>query len=370
MNPGSLSLDSQQDSTRRRHHPPGPSQALRSAPYQACNREYLDKLLNIFRQSQLPGKEYAEHYLLRLYRKNCRPSTLALNHTSIKLFLKFVRDNHGITHPDNVTRPIIEAFVEHEQDRGLKPVSVNGRLISVYAFLGFLVENGVIPPDVLRKKVRVKIPEALPRAIDPEDIRALLAAIDHVRDRAMILMLLRTGMRIGELLDLKIPEINLREKKVIIYEAQKTRVGRIVYFSDDGKEALTAWLKARDPKREFIFYAQGRSRLTYAGARVRFKKYLESAGLSAKGYTIHCLRHTFASELLNAGLRLECLQNLLGHTNLEVTRRYARLTDRTREDEYFRAMAIIEEGVTGGHYRFDHKLQETPEEEKLLTPNG
>jgi len=176
-------------------------------------------------------------------------------------------------------------------------------------------------------------------------------------------------MRIGELLDLRIPEINLREKKVIIYEAQKTRVGRVVYFSDDGKEALTSWLKARNPNKEFVFYGQGRSSLTYAGARVRFVKCIERAGLSAKGYTIHCLRHTFASELLNAGMRLECLQHLLGHTSLEVTRRYARLTDKTREEEYFRAMTIIEKGVAGGHYRFDHKLQETPEEEELLTTN-
>jgi integrase len=102
---------------------------------------------------------------------------------------------------------------------------------------------------------------------------------------------------------------------------------------------------------------------------VRFVKYIERAGLSAKGYTVHCLRHTFASELLNAGMRLECLQQLLGHTSLEVTRRYARLTDKTREEEYFRAMTIIEKGAAGGHYRFDHKLQETPEEEELLTAN-
>jgi site-specific recombinase XerD len=81
-----------------------------------------------------------------------------------------------------------------------------------------------------------------------------------------------------------------------------------------------------------------------------FIKYLCSAGLAHKGYTIHCLRHTFASELLNAGMRLECLQKLLGHTSVEVTRRYARLTDKTREEEYFKAMEKIEKGEIDGHY--------------------
>ena len=70
------------------------------------------------------------------------------------------------------------------------------------------------------------------------------------------------------------------------------------------------------------------------------------AGLEHKGYTLHSLRHTFATELLNAGMRLECLQVLLGHHNIEETRRYARLSDRTREEEYFRAMDKIEKGGT------------------------
>lgn len=84
-----------------------------------------------------------------------------------------------------------------------------------------------------------------------------------------------------------------------------------------------------------------------------FMKYLKKAGLSHKGYTLHCLRHTFASEMLNAGMRLECLQPLLGHSNIEVTRRYAKLTDKTREEEYFRAMEIIEKGEIDGDYRLD-----------------
>ena len=83
---------------------------------------------------------------------------------------------------------------------------------------------------------------------------------------------------------------------------------------------------------------------------MRFEKCVERAGLKGKGYTLHCLRHTFATELLNAGMRLECLQPLLGHSCLEMTRRYARLTDKTREEEYFRAMAIIERGEAGDEY--------------------
>jgi integrase/recombinase XerD len=354
MIPGTVVSDSEHPPIQDVHLPAGPSPVFLRAPRRSENREYLDKQIDLFRQSELPGKEHAERYLSHLHRKNCRSGTIESNQISIKFFLKFVGDQQGITYLDQVTRRSIEAFVEHEQDRGLKAKTVSVRLMVVHAFLRFLVDREVIDPNVLRKKIRVKVPDALPKAIDPEDIKALLAAIDHVRDRAMFLMLLRTGMRIGELLDLKISEINLLEKKVIIYEAQKTRTGRVVYFSDDGKEALSSWLKARDPEKEFVFYGQGRSRLGYTGAQLRFEKHIEAAGLSAKGYTIHCLRHTFASELLNAGMRLECLQALLGHTSLEVTRRYARLTDKTREEEYFRAMALIEKGAAGGHYRFDN----------------
>ena len=94
--------------------------------------------------------------------------------------------------------------------------------------------------------------------------------------------------------------------------------------------------------------------MTYATARNIFVKYIEKAELSGKEYTLHCLRHTCASELLNAGMRLECVQALLGHSCIEMTRRYARLTDKTREEEYFRAMAKIERGEIDGNYQLDN----------------
>jgi integrase len=172
----------------------------------------------------------------------------------------------------------------------------------------------------------------------------------------MVLMLLRTGMRIGEFLALRVEDIDLGEQKVFIHEARKTGTGRVVYFSSDAKDALVAWLDRKDPREDVLAYGKKYESITYAAARAMFVGYLKKAGLLHKGYTLHCLRHTFASELLNAGMRLETLQPLLGHTSLEVTRRYARLTDKTREEEYFRAMALIEKGEIYGNYRFDHRL--------------
>ena len=99
--------------------------------------------------------------------------------------------------------------------------------------------------------------------------------------------------------------------------SEKTQVGRVVSFSDDAREALQAWLAERDPHQQQLFHAWGRDSLSYTAARVIFLKYLTKAGLSQKGYSLHSLRHTFASELLNAGLRLDCLQQWLGHAKLD-----------------------------------------------------
>ena len=186
----------------------------------------------------------------------------------------------------------------------------------------------------------------------------------------MILVLLRTGMRICELLALRRSDVNIKERKITIREGAKTRRGRITYFSDDCRDALKSWLERRDSHKEFLFYAHGRETFSYSSAWVMFDRYLKRAGLAHKGYTIHGLRHTFASELLNARMRLECLQPLLGHDSVQVTRRYARLTDKSREQEYFRAMAIIERGGIDGTYRLDHQLPTISQETKRLTPHG
>lgn len=268
-------------------------------------KETFEKLSLKLREMDLPGIEFAEKYLYHLYSRNRRPNTLELNCTSIRFFLEFL-NTKGIDCIEAISRKDVEAFIEHEQDRGMKPMTVRGRLGLIKAFLRYLIEEGVVRHEVLSKRISVKVPDALPKAIAPEDVKALLAMIDNTRNRALVLMLLRTGMRIGKLLALRIQDIDLREQKVFIHEARKTGMGRVVYFSADAKDALVAWLEQKDPREDVLAYGKKYESITYAAARTMFLRYLKKAELLHKGYTLHCLRHTFASELLNAGMRLEC----------------------------------------------------------------
>jgi len=298
---------------------------------------------------ELPAKEHLECYMHHKWRLNHKPRTLQSSFTSVMLFLDFYGKS-GKRELREMERADLEAFIEQEQDRGLRISTVRTRLACIIAFLHFLMEQEIIPSSVLKRGIKLKLPEVLPRAMNPSDVRKLLGVIDDIRDRALFLLLLRTGIRIGEALGLRLNDLDIKGRKVHLFEGEKNSMGRVVYLSDDALFAIKLWLRRGNKSKEFVFNGRSNGHLCYSTGRGLFMKYLRKAGLDQKSYTVHCLRHTFASELLNAGTRLECLQQLLGHQDIEVTRRYARLTDTTREEEYFRAMAVIEKGGINGDY--------------------
>lgn len=174
----------------------------------------------------------------------------------------------------------------------------------------------------------------------------------------------------GELLQVKMNDIVLPERKILLYLGEKNYLGRVVYFSEDAEHALLEWLRVRDKQKEYLFYSPTRETLGYVAAWMVMKKALKRAGLSGKGYSLHSLRHTFATDMLNAGLRLEVLQQLLGHKTIEITMRYARMSDTTRKDEYYKAMTAIEQGKEHESYRVSTQLQAVFEEKKLLTSHS
>jgi integrase/recombinase XerD len=340
---------------------------LRFKSHPEGSLETLVKILKRLALMDFPGKDQVAAYLRHLTHGNRRPRTLYSRFSAIVLFLGLIRDS-GKTGLEAITRSDVEAFIEHEQDRGINITTIKTRLVSVQAFLRYLVEEGIVAGEIFSRRIRLQLPERLPRAMDPDDLRKLLSVIHDIRDRALIMILLRTGMRIGELLNTKVTDVHIKEQRIEIYEGEKNRLGRVVYLSDDVVLALRKWLKKRNPSEECLIYTRmGADRMSYSTARTIFQRYLAKAGLADKGYSLHTLRHTFATEFLNAGMRLECLQVLLGHRSIEETRRYAQLTDKTREEEYFRAMSKIER--RDSHDRCDPELAAIFEAKELFSPN-
>ncbi len=175
----------------------------------------LTLILKKLWKEDIPGKNHIENYLRDQYRRNLRLSTIENSLTAIVSFLLLIKQEGNIC-LEEITRGDLGAFIEHEQDRGLKPATVRFRLDQLKAFIRYQIEKEVAPADVLFKRMILKVPDSLPKAMEIEKEAKLLSVIKHVRNRAMILLLLRTGMKIGELLNLKANDIQTADKRIDI----------------------------------------------------------------------------------------------------------------------------------------------------------
>jgi len=343
--------------SRSASHPSTPG----TLPYK---RRILDRWTERITTSGLPGTDIVADYLHEKYIKNLSFHTIDHSGGTILAFLRYL-DRQGSSLL-TLTRRDIGAFVEYEQDKGLKAVSIISHLRVIYALVAYLVRQKLIDPELLHHKVRMQEPDALPKAIPDEDIKSLFAAVTSVRDRALLILLYRTGMRIGELLQVKVDDIILPDQTILLYVGSKNYEGREVYYSSDAEQALKDWLRTRDPTKRYLFYGRSDKPLSYGTAWLVMRNALKRAGLLDKGYSLHNLRHTFATEMINHGMRVEVLQQILGHQDIEMTMRYARLSNQRIEEDYYRAMRIIAGG--GGSdepYRRSTALQKVFEEKKL-----
>ena len=186
----------------------------------------IDRILQKLSCMELPAKEHFERYLRHKWRLNHKPRTLASSFTSVMLFLDFYGKS-GKREIEKIERVDLEGFIEHEQDRGLRISTVRTRLACIIAFLHFLMEQEVIPGSVLKRGIKLKLPDVLPRAMNPADVRKLLCVINDIRDRALFLLLLRTGIRIGEALGLRVNDLDIKGRKVHLFEGEKNSMGRV-----------------------------------------------------------------------------------------------------------------------------------------------
>ena len=178
-----------------------------------------------------------------------------------------------------------------------------------------------------------------------EDLVAFFRVIDVLRDRLLFLLMLRCGLRVSEVSALRWAVIHW-DQGTIRVDNSKGAVDRIVYFSPDVEVALRQWHQGQPSGGAVVFPSRHRRKQPGAPLRVRqihglMARYVAKAGLQTQ-YTTHALRHTFATHLLNAGAPLEVVKELMGHTSLDMTLRYAQLYEATKRQHYDQAMEQVE----------------------------
>jgi site-specific recombinase XerD len=173
-------------------------------------------------------------------------------------------------------------------------------------------------------------------------VERLLKVVHHQRDRAMVMLMLRCGLRVEEVARLKLSALDLRRSQVFVHHGKGAK-DRVVYLSDDAYEALDQYLRVRPASRvkEVFLVDKGRCRgkaISVRGIQKRLEYYAHQARVKV---SCHQLRHTMATQLLNADAALVTIQDLLGHTRIKTTQRYCRVSNLKVQRDYHRAMTAI-----------------------------
>lgn len=287
-----------------------------------------------------------QRYQLYIRRKNA-PYSCFLKLDRLRLFLLQLPSPKQ-QHLSQIDAADIEVFITQAQQQGRAPATINAYLSAVFDFFCFLVEEESLTKNPVKPRLHfLSIPVRLPRPMPREDVPRLFAVIDHPRDRAMLLIGLCCGLRANEILHLKPEDIDF-DRHTLRVNQGKASADCIVYLTPPVEAALVTWLKQRPTEGDYLFCpivrragSDPHKPLHYRSLHERMRRYVHKAGLDPTRYSLHTLRHTFATELLNAGISLRSLQELLGHKSLREVLVYAQLYESTKREEYYRAMERV-----------------------------
>jgi site-specific recombinase XerD len=290
------------------------------------------------------NQDLVAEYLVHLRTRHSSPKTLQTTLGALVTFYRLLPPARQPSLWQDVTRLTpadVDAWLEAAQRHGLAPSTIHTTLSVVRRFCTFLQEHGLLVQQPIHpRRHAVLLPQMLPRPMAEEDLIRFFQVIDVLRDRAMFLLMLRCGLRVGEVASLPWSAIDWTQGTIRV-DNSKGRVDRVVYVSPD--LVLRQWRRAQWPPMPALFPSPS---LPGAPVSVRsiqrvMTQYLKRAGI-AKTYSPHTLRHTFATQLLNAGTALEVVKELMGHRSITLTLRYAQVYDTTKRTPYTQAMAQIE----------------------------
>lgn len=331
--------------------PPGPAQPLRPARQNhPADSAELEKAMDRYVTFPLWLRQNLEAHLSRRW-YDWKPHMAAQNahRTSRQLAAswQWLLDSFNIPAWDALSRIHIEAWMDDQLRRGLAATTVNRNYNHLYSVLRFVQDQEIALHPQLFRIARLQTPDALPRHLSDTQYQQLLqtvlaeteASASDLLHRTWFLTLAFTGVRLSELLDLRLSDLDLATRRLFIQDTKnyEGRVGFLLPALVQHLQLYLAWRPQTETDHLFVT-AQGQP-LAPGAIQYRCRKWGAACDIQLSP---HRLRHTFATRLINQGVPLESIRRLLGHRTLHMTQRYARLYDSTIRRHFEDATAYIE----------------------------
>lgn len=268
-----------------------------------------------------------EEYLADLASLNKSKHTVTNFRSDLKTFLRFYQGRL-----EELSAPILRQYFSGDV-AALSPTTQARKRCSLKSFLHWCYQEDLIASNPMNKLGTIKLPETQPRFLPLDQVRRILAVIKDDRDKLLFTLISETGLRISEALSLSIDDLRLDSQELRVFgKGQRERTVHLVKTeslrllkSYIRKHGLTDGLVFRpDPAKQR--YGVVGNPLTYSVICRAWNRYRAEAGIDC---TIHQLRHSYATDLINRGVAIEIVGKILGHKNLQTTTRYASVSDQT-----------------------------------------
>ena len=246
-----------------------------------------------------------------------------------------------------VERQQIVRYVTDLKMKGRAAATIARKLAALKAFYRFMVQEDYMPSDPAEAVEAGTKGTHLPKVLTEDEVEALLSAPDlttaeGLRDRALLEMLYATGMRVSEIVNLKVENVNLEMKYVLVFgKGSKERIvplGSVAagYLERYLKEARPTFFVKDEEDPQTVFIGLGGQGLTRQRVWELIGQYGRNAGI-LKHISPHMLRHSFATHLLDNGADLRSVQEMLGHADISTTQIYTHLTNKRLRAVYDKA---------------------------------
>jgi len=253
---------------------------------------------------------------------------------------------------EGVTHATVLHYIDFLMGKRLVPKTINCHVDGIRQFYHYLrEEEGMAITNPVRKSHTQKMSRPLPRYLRDEQVGLFFNAVKGQRDRAMFMLMLRCGLRVEEVANLTMGVIDVKRRTVLIEDGKGAK-DRVVYMSNDVLQALAAYVRVRPaPRTRKIFLSEkgpcSGQPISIRGIQRRMEYYAKKAKIRV---SCHRLRHTMATQMLNADADLSTIQDLLGHSNLKTTQRYCRISNLKVQRDYFTAMEVIMQRMVGNQH--------------------